>query len=214
MSLCRCKRCTRVKVKCEKTVGTRQRACKKCTDLKEKCEWPETEAGAGEVKQKGKGKQKEVPVVATSPQGGEKRKWKKTAKVVVVDDEVEEVAGPSGSRSRKTLLEGLTQLVGAVGELTGEVRQMMEVHKTAAKANNRAGIALKMFLKECWFFAGLSSRRKRRRRVRKRSTRRRSTLSSRSSGRRWRRPGTMVRRPPSSPVRTFVDSECIISKCL
>ena len=153
MSLCRCKHCTRVKAKCKKMVGTRQCACKKCTDLKEKCEWPETEAGAGEAKEKGKGKQKEVPVVATSPRGGKKRKRKKTAKVVVIDDKVEEVAGPSGSGSGKALPEGLTQLVGAVGELTGEVRRMTEAHKTATKANNRAGIALEMLLEECRFFA-------------------------------------------------------------
>ena len=201
MSLCRCKCCTRVKAKCEKTVGTWQHAYKKCADLKEKCEWPETEARAREVKEKGKGKQKEVPVVTMSSQGDEKRKRKKTAKVVV-DDEVEEVASPSRSGSGKALLEGLTQLVGVVGELTGEVCRMMEVHKTTTKANNRASIALKMFLEECRFFAAPSPRR-RRRRVRRRLTRRRSMLSSRSSGRRWRRPGTMVQRPSSSPVQAF-----------
>ena len=148
---CSCKRCVRVKAKCKKAVGTRQHACKKCADLKEKCEWPETETGAGEVKEKGKGKQKEMPVVTTSPRGGKKRKRKKMAKVIV-GDEVEEVAGPSGSGSGKALLEGLTQLVGAVGELTREVHRMTEAHKTAAKASNRASIALEMFLEECRFF--------------------------------------------------------------
>ena len=133
-------------------VGTRQRTCKKCADHKEKCEWPETKTGTGETKEKGKGKQREAPVVATLPWGGEKRKRKKTAKVVI-NDEVKEVAGPSGSGSGKALLEGLTQLVGAVGELTGEVRWMTEVHKTTAKANNRASVALEMFLEECQFFA-------------------------------------------------------------
>ena len=132
-------------------MGTRQHACKKCADLKEKCKWPETEARAREAKEKGKGKQREVPAVATSLRGGKKRKRKKMAKVVV-DDKVEEVASPSGSRSGKALLEGLTQLVGAVGELTREVRQMTEAHKTTTKANNRASIALEMFLEECRFF--------------------------------------------------------------
>ena len=133
-------------------MGTRQCTCKKCADHKEKCEWPETKTGTRETKEKGKGKQREAPVVATLPWGGEKRKRKKTAKVVV-NDEVKEVAGPSGSGSGKALLEGLTQLVGAVGELTGEVHWMTEVHKTTAKANNRASVALEMFLEECQFFA-------------------------------------------------------------
>lgn len=110
------------------------------------------ESGTGDAKGKDKDKQKEVLAVTMSPWGGKKRKRKKSAKAAI-DNEVEEVAGPSGSRSGKALLEGLTQLVGAVGELTGEVCQMTEVHKTTAKANNRAGIALEMFLKECRFFA-------------------------------------------------------------
>ena len=152
LCLCSCKHCTQVKAKCEKITGTWQCTCKKCANLKEKCKWPETKAGTGEVKEKGKGKQKEVPVVMTLPRGGEKRKWKKTTKAVV-DSEVEEVARPSRSGSRKALLEGLNQLVGVVGELTGEVHWMTEMHKTTAKANNRASIALEMFLEECQFCA-------------------------------------------------------------
>ena len=130
-----------VKAKCKKMTGTWQRACKKCADLKEKCKWPETETGTREAKEKGKGKQKEMPVVMTSLWGGKKRKRKKTAKVVVVDNKVEEVSSPSGTGTGKALLEGLNQLVGAVGELNGEVCRMTEAHKTVAKVNNRASIA-------------------------------------------------------------------------
>ena len=76
----------------------KQRACMKCAGLKEKCKWPEV-AGLGLVVDKGKGKAKEKEV-ATSLRGGEKCKKKKTmAKVIVDDDEIMEVVGPSGSRS-------------------------------------------------------------------------------------------------------------------
>jgi len=61
----------------------------KCTRLKERCEWPEV-GGPGPVVDKGKGKAKEV---ATSPQGGEKQKKKKTIVKVINDDEIVEVPG-------------------------------------------------------------------------------------------------------------------------
>ena len=201
LHLCSCKRCTRVKVKCEKMTGTQQRTCKKCANLKEKCKWPETEAGTGEAKEKGKGKQKEMPAVTTSPQGGEKRKRKKMVKVVV-NNKVEEVAGPSGSGSRKALLEGLTQLVGAVGELTGEVHRMTEAHKTAAKANNGAGIALKMFLEECWFFATpiISEEEEE---SEEEVDQEEVDAELKKLRQEMEETGMMVQRPSSSPVRTF-----------
>jgi len=63
----------------------------KCAGLKEQCEWPEV-GGLGPVVDKGKGKAKEV---ATSPQGGEKWKKKKTIVKVDDDDEIVEVPGLS-----------------------------------------------------------------------------------------------------------------------
>jgi len=68
----------------------------KCARLKEQCKWLEG-GGLGLVVDKAKDKAKEG---ATSPQGGEKRKKKKTvAKVGNGDDDIIEVPGPSGQWS-------------------------------------------------------------------------------------------------------------------
>jgi len=82
------------KAKCERDPEKpKQRACMKCAGLKERCEWPEV-GGPGPVADKGKGKAKEQGA-ATSLRGGEKWKKKKTAKVVIDDDDIVEVPGPS-----------------------------------------------------------------------------------------------------------------------
>jgi len=90
--------------------------------------------------------------IAMSPRGGEK--WKKVKKlaVVVADNEVQEVAGPSKSRSggsrNQAFLDRMDQLVELMGELTGEVCWMRQVQHSMAQSNDQVGHTLKMFLKE------------------------------------------------------------------
>ena len=80
-----------------------------------------------------KGKPK---AVATSPRGGEKRKKVKKSAVVVVDDEIQEVARPSKSGSRgsrnQAFLDWMDRLVESMGELTGEVRWMRQAQCSVA----------------------------------------------------------------------------------
>jgi len=122
----------------------------KCAGLKERCEWPEV-GGPGPVVDKGKGK-----AVATSPRGREKRKKKKTvAKVVIDDDDIVEVPGPSGKRSGfdpGPFLERLDRLTRAVEEMTGQMRQVADATCSVARGNERLTASLEMFLEECCFF--------------------------------------------------------------
>ena len=126
----------------------------KCTGLKEWCKWPEV-GGPGLVVDKGKGKAKEKEV-ATSPQGGEKHKKKKTAvKVADNDDDIVEVPGPSGKRSGfdpGLFLERLDQLTGAVEEMTGQMHWVVDATCSVARGNKRLMAGLKTFLEECQFF--------------------------------------------------------------
>ena len=63
--------------------------------------------------------------ITTSPRGG--KKWKKVKKsvVVIADNEIQEVAGPSKSRSggsgNQAFLDRMDRLVELMGELTREV---------------------------------------------------------------------------------------------
>jgi len=125
----------------------------KCTGLKEKCEWPEV-AGPGPVVDKGKGKAKEKEVV-TSPRGGEKGKKKKTAKVVIDDEEIVEVAGPSGSRSgfnTGPFLERMDRLTTAVEVMTGQMARITDSTRSVSRSNDRLSAGLETFFEECQFF--------------------------------------------------------------
>ena len=148
-------RCAKFGVQCvQDPEKPKQRACKRCAGLKEKCERAEVETGgSGSGVDKGKTK-----AVATSPRGGEKRKKVKKSAVVVVDDEIQEVARPSKSGSiqsrNQAFLDWMDRLVESMGELTGEVRRMRQVQHSVARSNNRVGHTLKMFLEECHWFNG------------------------------------------------------------
>jgi len=126
----------------------------KCAGLKEKCEWPEV-AGPCPVVDKGKGKAKEKEV-ATSPRGGEKRKKKKTtAKVIMDNDEIMEVAGPSGSRSgfnTGPFLERMDRLTAAVEAMTRQMARIADSTRSVSQSNDRLSAGLKTFFEECWFF--------------------------------------------------------------
>jgi len=125
----------------------------KCAGLKEKCEWREV-GGPGPVVDKGKGKAKEQGM-ATSPRGSEKWKKKKMAKIVINDDEIVEVAGPSGSKSglnSGVFLERMDKLTAAVEVMTGQMARITDSTWSVSRSNDRLSTGLKTFLKECRFF--------------------------------------------------------------
>jgi len=141
------------KAKCERDPEKpKQHMCMKCTRLKEWCEWSEVEnTGSVSGGDKGKGK-----AVVTSLRGGEKRKKKKmVAKIVIDDDNIVEVLGPSGQQSRfdpGPFLEQLDRLTGAVEEMTGQMRRVTDATCSVARGNERLTAGLKTFLEECRFF--------------------------------------------------------------
>jgi len=147
--------CTKHRVVCKRDPEKpKQWACVKCTSLKEKCEWLEV-AGPGPVVDKGKGKAKEKEVV-TSPQGGEKCKKKKTtAKVIVDDDKIVEVAGPSRSRSgfnTSPFLEQMDRLMAAVEVMTSQMAWIADSMRSVSWSNDRLSTGLETFFEECRFF--------------------------------------------------------------
>ena len=162
--------CAKARAKCERSGGKRQHACDRCAGLKEKCEWPE--AGGTRVG-KGKGKEPEKLVIA-STWGGEKRK--RTKKVAAKDndndnDEIEEVAGlskgkgkerawsGSGSKSgdNDQIVQGLDWLVVVVEKLTEGVRIMTVVHKLVAQSVYHAGVITEQILHKYKLFLALES---------------------------------------------------------
>ena len=125
----------------------------KCARLKEKCEWPEV-GGTGPVEDKGKGKAREQGTV-TSPRGGEKWKKKKTAKIVIEDDGIVEVAVPSGSKSglnSGAFLERMDKLTAAVEAMTGQMARIADSTRSVSRSNDRLSTGLEPFLEECRFF--------------------------------------------------------------
>jgi len=125
----------------------------KCAGLKEQCEWPEV-GGPGPVADKGKGKVKEQGA-ATSPRGGEKRKKKKMAKVVIDDNDIVEVPGPSGQQSGfdpGPFLERLDRLTRAIEEMTRKMRRVVDATCLVVRGNEQLMASLETFLEECHFF--------------------------------------------------------------
>jgi len=147
-------RCAKHRMVCEHDLEKpKQRVCMKCAGLKEKCKWPKV-GGPGPVVDKGKSKAKEKEV-ATSPRGGEKRKKKKMAKVVIDDKEIVEVAGLSRSRSgfnTGPFLEWMDRLTAAVEAMTGQMSWIVDSTRSVSQSNNRLSAGLETFLEECHFF--------------------------------------------------------------
>ena len=87
---------------------------------------------------------------------GEKHKKKKTvAKVVIDDDDIVKVPGPSRQQSRfdpGLFLEQLDRLTRAVEEMTGQMRWVADTTCLVARENKRLTAGLKSFLEECRFF--------------------------------------------------------------
>jgi len=88
--------CTKFGVQCmQDPEKPKQCTCKRCAGLKEKCERAEVETGgSGSGVDKAKAK-----AVVTSPRGSEKRKKVKKSAAVVINNKIQEVVGPSKSRS-------------------------------------------------------------------------------------------------------------------
>jgi len=88
--------------------------------------------------------------------GGEKRKKKKTmAKVVIDNDKVVEVAGPSGSRSgfnTGPFLEQMDRLTAAVEAMTRQMARIADSTWSVLRSNDHLSAGLETFLKECCFF--------------------------------------------------------------
>jgi len=88
--------------------------------------------------------------------GGEKRKKKKTtAKVAIDDNEIVEVAGPSGSRSgfnTGPFLERMDRLTAVVEVMTGQMARIADSTRSVSRSNDRLSAGLKTFLEECRFF--------------------------------------------------------------
>jgi len=91
--------------------------------------------GSGSGVDKGKTK-----AVATSPRGGDKQKKVKKLAAVIVDDETQEVAGPSksgsGGSGNQAFLDRMDRLVELMGELTGEVCRMRQAQRVVARSND------------------------------------------------------------------------------
>ena len=102
-----------------------------------------------------KGKSK---AIATSPQGGEKRKKVKKSVAVIINNEIQEVVGPSkagsGGSGNQVFLDRMDWLVESMGELTREVHRMRQAQCAVARSNDRVGHTLEMFLEECHWFNG------------------------------------------------------------
>jgi len=77
------------------------------------------------------------------------------AKVVIDDDDIVEVPGPSGQRSRfdpGPFLERLDRLTRAVKEMTGQMHRVADATCSVARGNERLTAGLETFLEECRFF--------------------------------------------------------------
>jgi len=88
--------------------------------------------------------------------GGEKRKKKKTtAKVAIDDNEIVEVAGPSGLRSgfnTGPFLERMDRLTAAVEAMTGQMARIADSTWSVSRSNDHLSAGLETFLEECRFF--------------------------------------------------------------
>ena len=110
-----------------------------------------------------------------------------TAKVVIDDNEIVEVAGPSRSRSgfnTRPFLEWMDRLTAAVEAMTRQMAQIVDSTRSVSRSNNQLSAGLETFFEECWFFTSEFSCQ--RRRARRRSIQRRLTRSWGSSRRTWR----------------------------
>jgi len=88
--------------------------------------------------------------------GGKKCKKKKTiAKVVIDNNDIIEVLGPSGQWSGfdpGPFLERLDRLTRAVEEMTGQIHRVADATRSVARGNKRLTAGLETFLEECRFF--------------------------------------------------------------
>jgi len=78
-----------------------------------------------------------------------------TAKVVIDDDEIVEVAGPSGSRSSFNtgpFLDRMDRLTATVEAMTGQMAWITDSTWSVSQSNDRLSAGLETFFEECRFF--------------------------------------------------------------
>jgi len=76
-------------------------------------------------------------------------------KVANDNNDIVKVPGPSGKRSGfdpGPFLERLDRLTGAVEEMTGQMRRVVDATCSVARGNERLTAGLETFLEECCFF--------------------------------------------------------------
>jgi len=76
-------------------------------------------------------------------------------KVVINDDEIVEVAGPSGSRSSFNtgpFLEWMDRLTAVVEAMTGQMARIADSTWSVSRSNDHLSTGLETFLEECCFF--------------------------------------------------------------
>jgi len=76
-------------------------------------------------------------------------------KVVIDDNEIVEVAGPSGSRSglnSMAFLERMDRLTATVEAMTGQMSQIVDSTRSISQSNDHLSTGLETFLEECRFF--------------------------------------------------------------
>jgi len=77
------------------------------------------------------------------------------AKIVIDDDEIVEVAGPSGSKSglnSGVFLEQMDKLTAVVEAMTGQMARIADSTRSVSQSNDRLSAGLETFLEECRFF--------------------------------------------------------------
>jgi len=77
------------------------------------------------------------------------------AKIVIDDDEIVEVAGPSGSKSglnSGVFLEQMDKLTAVVEAMTGQMARIADSTRSVSRSNDRLSAGLETFLEECRFF--------------------------------------------------------------
>jgi len=76
-------------------------------------------------------------------------------KVIINDDEIVEVAGPSGLRSSfntSPFLEWMDRLTAVVEAMTGQMAQIADSTWSVSRSNNCLSTGLETFFEECRFF--------------------------------------------------------------
>ncbi|KAF9231711.1 hypothetical protein BU15DRAFT_82076 [Melanogaster broomeanus] len=133
-----CVRCARAGVPCEviNDGNKRRTACKRCSRMREKCEWPEMDVSGAA---KGRGKAKEVP---TSPRQGEKKK--RVRKTKTQDDDEVEIVGEVRAGAGPSRI-SLDRLVLAIEGMSDRMSELTQAHRESSRVSRRGREGLRGF---------------------------------------------------------------------